>query len=99
MTLFNLSGFNRTATNVTTYFSFANDITGDLFGAFVAIAIFVVIYVSLSRFENRMALGASVFLTFLFVLLGRAAELFSDLVLFIMIAALAGVGLYLYIKR
>lgn len=99
MVNYNLSGFNNTGVNITTYFIQANQFTNDWFGALTTLAFFTIIFVSLKQFGNSPAATAAAGVTVLFALLGRALLLISDQVLYISMILVAVVAIYAYLSK
>ncbi len=99
MANYNVSAFNNSAVNLTTYFVVANQLSNNWFGALMALAWFVIIFVSLKNFGNGPALAAASSTTVVFVIYGRAANLVSDNVLFIAIAITALVAVFVYLSK
>lgn len=96
---YNLSAFNNQSVNVTTYFQFANSATQNVFGALVALAFFVIVFVSLKDFGNRPALAAASSLTTVFCLLGNSGGIIADQIMWFSFILTSGVAVYLYIDR
>ena len=96
---YNLSILNDTAVNLTTYFVFANNNTSNWFGALSALCFFVIVFVSLKRFDTKSALEAASSITTAFCLFGRALLLIDDVVLIISIIVTSVVAAYIWFKR
>lgn len=96
---YNLSSLNNTVVSVTTWLVTANELSNNWFGALVTLAWFVIIFVSLKKFGNPQAFAASSATTLVFALYGRTALFISDQVLFITIALVAGVAVFIYIRK
>jgi len=99
MTKYNMTAFNHTAGDLSLYFDFANQATNNMFGVFMLLAFFVIVFISLKGFGNRQALGASSVLTLIFAFLARSAGIVTDLAMYISIVITALVGVYLYTSK
>lgn len=71
--------------------TYANDVTGGLFGTFILLMIFFVAFISMQRFENfKSPFTAASFVTMILAIFFRTLELIPDWVMFVSIFMVVG---------
>lgn len=96
---YNLTLMTNKTANFSSYFIQANNFTNDWFGNLFLLTWFIIIFVSLKQFGNKEAAAAATGLTTVIALYARSAQLVSDTALFMTIALMAIVIVYIYLKK
>ena len=96
---YNLTGFNETAMNLSSYIIEANNFTDGWFGNLMVLSFYIVMFVSMKLFGNKTALGASTALTLLFTIVARAGNFVGDTPVWFMVVLMPLVGVYIYYNR
>lgn len=96
MAIYNITGL-QSATTITEIFTFANDVTDQIWFGFLMIAIFLIILIGLKRYPFENALLSASFVSFLLsAILTYAGYLnFIFLLFFLICTALTGFYMYM----
>lgn len=94
-----ISGFNHSVSNFSTYFVVSNQLTNGLFGAFLLISWFVIIFVALKVWGTDSAMTAASVLTLIFAIFIRTAGIIGDLELYITIFLTAVILVVAYLRK
>ena len=96
---YNLSAFNNTQVNLTTYLIQVNNFTDGWFGILILLAWFIIIYTSLMNHGKHEAIAASAGVTIVFALLIFPIGLLTQKILAIVIVSLSLIALYLIFRK
>ena len=84
------------ASTFTDLMQYSNDVSGDLFGVMLLVAVFIVILVAGSRKDEGTGLAASLFITTILSSLLAAMDVVADWMAWVMTFVLVGAMLLLY---
>ena|SRR3990167_3644061 len=96
---YDLSAFQNTTGNYTSYFALANDVTSGFWGFLVAIGFFLIMFISLKSFGTKKALGSAAALTSVFCVFANLANIVNDMVMYSSVVLVALVTIVIYLKR
>lgn len=72
-------------TNLAEYFRYSNVVTGDLFGALMLLAIFIILIARMKDYPSSKAFASAAFVTALVAVFFRVIRIISDFVLIVAI--------------
>lgn len=96
---FNLTAFNNTNINLTTYITQANVFSNNWFGVMMVVSFFLILFISMKAYGNKAALGATTSITLLFTVLSWSIGFVGDNVMMFMSVLTPLVAVYMYYNK